>query len=112
MNYGVKPFEHLSELRGFDDRLMKDRLCLYQGYVKNANHLATQLLSMVKLGKTGTAAYTDMKRRFGWEFNGMRLHELYFENLATRPIPLQRDTPLYEKLWREFGQFSTWDGGS
>lgn len=111
MHYRVKQFDHVKGIKGFSDRLMKDHLTLYEGYVRNANYLASLLLNKVKLGKAGTLEYAEMKRRFGWEFNGMRLHELYFENLAKRPLPLQRQSPLYEKLWREFGQFTTWERG-
>lgn len=34
------------------------------------------------VGKSGTIEWAEMKRRFAWEFNGMRLQELYFENLT------------------------------
>ena len=37
---------------------------------------------MLKEGKTGIPEYAELKRRLGWEFNGMRLHEYYFENLG------------------------------
>lgn len=109
--YRAKTFEHLKGLRDFSDRLLKNHLTLYRGYVKNTNHLAKLLLNMVKLGKTGTMEYAEMKRRFGWEFNGMRLHELYFENLIKRPMPLRKASPLYEKLWQDFAQYSTWERG-
>jgi Fe-Mn family superoxide dismutase len=107
----AKKFDHLKGLRDFSERLLKNHLALYQGYVKNTNHLATLLLNMVKLGKTGTIEYAEMKRRFGWEFNGMRLHELYFENLTKRPVPLTKQSPLYEKLWLDFAQYSAWERG-
>ncbi len=109
--YQTKTFEHLKGLRHFSDRLIKNHVSLYQGYVKKTNHLAGLLLNMVKLGKTNTMEYAELKRRFGWEFNGMRLHELYFENLTKQPVPLRKASPLYEKLWRDFGQFGTWERG-
>lgn len=90
---------------------MENHFTLYQGYVRNTNQLATLLLNMVKLGKTGTMEYAELKRRFGWEFNGMRLHELYFENLAKGQVPLKKQSPLYENLRRDFGQFGTWERG-
>ena len=55
--------------------------------------------------------YAELKRRFGWEFNGMRLHELYFENLTKRLVPLKKQSPLYEKLEQEFDQFDIWERG-
>lgn len=111
MDYKPQNFDHLKGLRDFSDRLMKNHFTLYRGYVKNTNHLAGLLLNMVKLGKTGTIEYAELKRRFGWEFNGMRLHELYFENLTKRSIPLKRSSPLYEKLRQDFGQIGTWERG-
>lgn len=111
MNFRVKSFDHLKGLRDFSDRMLKTHLALYQGYVKNTNHLAALLLNMVKLGQTGTMEYAEMKRRFGWEFNGMRLHELYFENLSKRSPPLPKTSPLYEKLWQDFAEFGTWERG-
>jgi len=51
---------------------------------------------MLKEGKTGTPEYAELKRRMGFEFNGMRLHEYYFENLGgktpwTRRLPWPRN---------------------
>ncbi|MDP2382803.1 MAG: Fe-Mn family superoxide dismutase [Nitrospirota bacterium] len=111
MTYRVKRFDHLKGLRDFSDQLMANHLTLYQGYVKNTNQLAALLLNMVKLGKANTMEYAELKRRFGWEFNGMRLHELYFENLSKRPVPIRKTSPLYEKLWQDFNQFSSWERG-
>ncbi len=111
MIYRVKRFEQLKGLRDFSDRLMTSHLALYEGYVKNTNQLAALLLNMVKLGKTNTMEYAEMKRRFGWEFNGMRLHELYFENLSKRPVPIRKTSLLYEKLWQDFSQYSAWERG-
>ncbi len=101
MNYRARSFDHLTGLREFSDRLMKNHFTLYQGYAKNTNQLAALLLSMVKLGKAGTIEYAELKRRFGWEFNGMRLHELYFDNLSKRPVPLRKTSLLYDRrrLW-------------
>lgn len=109
--YKARNFDHLKGLRDFSDQLLKNHLVLYQGYVKNTNHLATLLLNMVKFGRTGIMEYAELKRRFGWEFNGMRLHELYFENLTKRLVPLKKQSPLYEKLEQEFDQFDIWERG-
>ncbi|NJN36599.1 MAG: hypothetical protein HC794_05495, partial [Nitrospiraceae bacterium] len=92
--------------------LMKSHLGLYQGYVKNTNQLAALLLNMVKLGKANTMEYAEMKRRFGWEFNGMRLHELYFENLSRRPVPIRKNVPRSMKnSGRILVSSGTWERG-
>ena len=81
MAYEAKNFDGLLGMEGFSDALLKNHFTLYQGYVTNTNKLSDSLLAMAKEGKAGTPEYAEMKRRFGWEFNGMRLHELYFGNM-------------------------------
>jgi Fe-Mn family superoxide dismutase len=111
MTYRAQTFDHLKGLRHFSEELLATHVKLYQGYVKNTNELADRLLDLVKQGQTASMEYAEMRRRFGWEYNGMRLHELYFENLTKRPTPLKKDSLLYEKLWMGFGQYSTWERG-
>lgn len=111
MIYRAKTYEHLKGLRQFSPELIATHLKLYQGHVKNTNQLAARLLEMVKQGQSSSIEYGEMKRRFGWEYNGMRLHELYFENLTARPAPLRKESPLYEKLWTGFGQYAAWERG-
>jgi superoxide dismutase, Fe-Mn family len=57
---------------------------------------------MLKEGNASRPEYAEMKRRLRWEFNGMRLHELYFGNLVGTGIhkPASR---LSEKLTGSFG---------
>ena len=69
-------------MEGFSDTLLKNHFTLYQGYVTNTNKLIEILDQMLKEGKVGIPEFAELKRRFGWEFNGMRLHEYYFENLG------------------------------
>lgn len=82
MAYGAKDFSFLLGMPGFSDTLLKNHFTLYQGYVNNTNKVMELLAGMVKDGKEGTPEFGELKRRLGWEFNGMRLHELYFANLG------------------------------
>src|SRR5512139_4012951 len=82
MPYTAKDYSSLIGLKGFSETLLKNHFTLYQGYVTNTNKVADTLALMLKEGKTGTPEFAELKRRFGWEFNGMRLHELYFANLG------------------------------
>jgi Fe-Mn family superoxide dismutase len=63
---------------------------------------------MLKDGKTNTSEYSELKRRFGWEFNGMRLHEYYFENLGGKE-ELDRAGKLFKKISDDFGSFEAWE---
>ena len=82
MTYTAKDFSFLLGMKGFSDTLLKNHFTLYQGYVANTNKVLDLLAALLKDGKQGTPEFAELKRRLGWEFNGMRLHELYFSNLG------------------------------
>lgn len=108
MSYTPQNFDHLLGTPGFSETLLKNHFTLYQGYVTNTNKLADALFSMAKEGKTGTPEYAELARRFGWEFNGMRLHELYFSNMVKGGVTFDLDSGLSKKITTEFGGFDTW----
>ncbi|MEK7481997.1 MAG: Fe-Mn family superoxide dismutase [Patescibacteria group bacterium] len=105
MAYQIKNFENLIGLQGFSETLLKNHFILYQGYVANFNKLNDILVAMEKDDKYGIPEYAELNRRLGWEFNGMRLHELYFENLTKTPAKIDEDSELYKKILTEFGSY-------
>jgi len=107
--YEAKNFESLLGTKGLGDQLLKNHFTLYQGYVTNTNKVADVLSAMAKDGKTSTPEYAELKRRFGWEFNGMRLHELYFGNMIKDGKALDKKTNLYKKIVSEFGSYENWE---
>ena len=86
MAYTVKDYSNLIGMEGFSETLLKNHFTLYHGYVTNTNKLLDLLAAMLKEGKLGTPEYSELKRRMGFEFNGMRLHEYYFENLGGKGV--------------------------
>lgn len=108
MAYETKNFDNLLGTQGFSDTLLKNHFTLYQGYVTNTNKLADTMMSMVKEGKANTPEFAELKRRFGWEFNGMRLHELYFSNMVKGGNVLDKKSALFEALEKDFGAFDSW----
>lgn len=98
--YEEKDFSHLMGLAGFSDTMLGNHLKLYAGYVKNTN----ALLEKLQAYEVGSPEYNELTRRFGWEFNGMRLHELYFENMSKTPGAFQADSALAEAMGRSFGE--------
>ncbi|MCX9010054.1 MAG: Fe-Mn family superoxide dismutase [Candidatus Methanoperedens sp.] len=109
MEYEVKNFDNLLGTEGFSDELLKNHFTLYHGYVTNTNELADALDAMVRKGEAGTPEYAELKRRFGWEWNGMRLHEYYFENMIKGGKPIDKDTGLYKKIVEDFGSYEGWE---
>src|SRR6187401_2727085 len=78
--YRPRDFSTLVGLRNIPDPLVHAHLKLYEGYVRNTNLLTDRL----KEAEAGTPEWSEMSRRIGFEVNGMRLHELYFDNLSSQ----------------------------
>ena len=106
--YEAEDFSHLLGTPGFSDNLLNTHFGLYEGYVKNTNTVAERLLSLSKEDSLGPGEYAELKRRFGWEFNGMRLHELYFGNMNKEPAEYDKDGRLEGKLKNAFGSYEAW----
>src|SRR6478672_2349787 len=81
--YKAKSFD-IYGLEGISDHTVDVHLKLYEGYVKETNNLTEHIREVLKDGKVDQEempAYSELKRRLGFEYNGMVLHEYYFENL-------------------------------
>jgi Fe-Mn family superoxide dismutase len=105
--YLVKDYSYLYGMAGFSDDLLKMHFQLYQGYVKNTNLLLNRMKELESQDRDQTYDYGALKRRFGWEWDGMRLHELYFENLGGHEA-LDKSTPLFQRIVKDFGSFDAW----
>ena len=101
--YQPRDFSSLVGLRGIPDELVAAHLKLYEGYVKNMN-LLEKRRKEVDLGSLEWSALT---RRIGFELNGMRLHELYFDNLSPRSSSPPR--ALLEKPGSGWDSFQEWE---
>jgi len=108
MPYAAKDYGKLVGMSGFSETLLKNHFALYQGYVTNTNKVWDALQAMLKEGKTATPEYAELKRRFGWEFNGMRLHELYFDNLGGKGT-LNKSGKLAKLLPGAYGSVEAWE---
>jgi len=105
--YKAAEFTELSGMPGFSAQLIANHMKLYQGYVNNTNAVTEKLADLLEGGKEKTPEYAELKRRLGWEFNGMRLHELYFGNLGGTGTPRQ-NSRVYKAIAEQFGSFEAW----
>jgi Fe-Mn family superoxide dismutase len=83
VSYKARQFD-LSGLQGISDETLELHFKLYQGYVKETNKLNEQIWEFIQDGKVDQEelpAYSELTRRLGFEYNGMVLHEYYFDNL-------------------------------
>lgn len=103
-DYRAKDYAYLIEkMPKFDKKILEIHFQLYQGYVTNVN----ELNKMLKAGKGDPFTIQAIKRRYGWEYDGMVLHQLYFDNLGGDG-GLATDSPLYKKISFQFGSFVRW----
>jgi len=108
MSYTAKDYSKLIGMEGFSETLLKNHFTLYQGYVTNTNKVLDTLQQMLRDGKTAIPEFAELKRRLGWEFNGMRLHEYYFENLGGRE-GINKSGKLGTKMTEDFGSYDAWE---
>ncbi len=108
MAYAAKDYAKLIGMEGFSEALLKNHFTLYQGYVTNTNKLLDTLARMLKDSQTGNTEYAELKRRLGWEFNGMRLHEYYFDNLGGKGS-IRKNGNLATRLAADFGSYDAWE---
>jgi len=83
--YTARQF-NLSGLKGISDQTLEMHFKLYEGYVKETNNLTTRITEFIKDGNVDQEempAYSELTRRLGFEYNGMVLHEYYFDNLQS-----------------------------
>lgn len=104
--YKARDFSSLIGMPGFSETMLKNHFTLYQGYVNNLNKLADALAG--KPRDAMNPEYAELKRRFGFEYDGMRLHEYYFENLGGKS-PLDKSGELVKKLSAAFGSYEAWE---
>ena len=109
--YKAKQFQ-LSGLKGISDETLEMHFKLYEGYVKETNKLNEKLADFLKDGKVDheeVPAYSEISRRLGFEYNGMVLHEYYFENMKKDgTMDPARNSPFYQAAERAFGSYETW----
>ena len=84
-SYTARQF-NLSNLKGISDHTLEIHFKLYEGYVKETNKLTEKISEFISDGNVDQEempAYSELTRRLGFEYNGMVLHEYYFDNLKS-----------------------------
>ena len=104
MEYVARTF-NLPELKGLSSKQIEVHLGLYQGYVKHVNLIRSQI---AKLKESEDNAYiiSELRRRFAFEFDGMRMHEYYFEQFEGGAGKESEDGALMRAAVEKYG---SWD---
>ena len=109
--YKAREF-NLSGLNGISDQTLAMHFGLYGGYVTNTNILNEQIAEILKAGPVDAPKmplYSELKRRFGFEYNGMVLHEYYFENMQKDGSGDPDSNSAFDKAAvASFGSYDVW----
>ena len=109
--YKAKSFD-LSGLTGISDETLAMHFKLYEGYVTNTNLLNEQINGLIgegTLDPTKTAAFSELRRRYGFEYNGMVLHEYYFANMKKQGTgDATKDSAFAKAAEESFGSYEVW----
>lgn len=111
-SYKARQF-NLSGLKGISDQTLELHFKLYEGYVKETNNLTEKIWEFIQDGKVDQEempAYSELTRRLGFEYNGMVLHEYYFENLkkGTGIGEPDRSSKFRAAAEKGFGSYDIW----
>lgn len=105
MTYQVKPFD-LGKVQGLSKKALDLHLSLYKGYVDNLNKLLEQVPQGLPAG--GGLAIDGYTRRFAFEYNGVMLHELFFETLTGESNAPSADGAFLKSVNADYGSFDGW----
>lgn len=103
MVYEAKTALRPAGLSGISEDQIAQHWKLYEGYVTQVNNLRKELETLAKEGKGATPVYADRRRRLGFEYNGMVLHEYYFGNLKGNVAEPGEASTLKKAIASQFG---------
>lgn len=104
--YTPRTFD-LPDLPGLSEKQLTAHLGLYEGYVKHTNLLREQIADLTALDAEKYAyAIGETRRRLGFEFDGMRMHEQYFSQFEGGAQDIDTNHTLAHSLSDKYG---SWD---
>lgn len=104
--FETKTFD-IPTLKGISEKTIEEHLKLYAGYVKHTNLILEQIQELKKDAEKNAYALGEINRRLGFEYNGMRNHEVYFDSLSGGKGPLS-EGPLKKKIEETWGSYDAW----
>lgn len=99
---------NLPEVEGISKKTLDEHLKLYQGYVKHANLIQEKINEYKTDPDKNAYVLGELSRRFAFEFDGMRNHEYYFEQLEGGQKSVSMDSALSKKMIEDFGSVEKW----
>jgi len=99
---------NIGELKGISTRNIEEHLKLYAGYVKHANLISEKIEEYMSDPEKNAYIIGELQRRLGFEFNGVRNHEYYFQSLEYGPKSLPENFKLKKEIEKQISSFDVW----
>jgi len=96
---------NIGELKGISAKNIEEHLKLYAGYVKNLNTVVNKIEEFNQDKENNIFFLGELYRRFSFEYNGMKNHEIYFDSLSDGSKSLDAMSILYKKIINDFGSY-------
>ena len=98
---------NIPALKGISAKTIEEHLKLYAGYVKNANLVREKMAEYMGDKEKNSYLLGELWRRFSFEYNGMRNHEVYFSSFEGGAKPLPDKSSLKKMIEDEAGSFDS-----
>lgn len=95
-------------LVGISQKNIDEHLKLYAGYVKHANLIQDKITELQKNESDNAYIISELRRRFGFEFCGMRNHEYFFTQFEGSAVACNTESTLYKIICETWGSFENW----
>ncbi|MDE2041283.1 MAG: superoxide dismutase [Patescibacteria group bacterium] len=98
----------IPKLIGISEKTIEEHLKLYNGYVNNANTVLAKSRELAQDSDKNAYLLGELARRFSFEYNGMRNHEIYFSSFEGGPTSLAETSKLMKMITDAWGSFEAW----
>lgn len=100
----------IPKLKGISAKTIEEHLKLYQGYVTHSNLVLEKITELSEKAEENMGLISGLQRRFGFEFNGMRNHEIYFTQFEGGHELCVGGDPIHQAISKEWEDFNKWLG--
>jgi Fe-Mn family superoxide dismutase len=103
-NIETKEFK-IKDLEGISKQNIEEHLKLYKGYVTNTNFIINKIQELLKDKENNMYFLGELRRRFSFEFDGVRNHEIFFSLIENGYRELPENSEFKKRIERDWNSF-------
>ena len=107
MDYFTAKKFNIPALTGISAKNIEEHMKLYEGYVKFSNYIQKQIKELSQDADKNSYEIAELTRRFAFEHDGMKNHEIYFSQFEGGAKALNTESPLAKQIEKDYGTFDT-----